>query len=542
MPVSQRLLVVVLMGVVWFALLGYRDLTGPDEGRYAEIPREMVASGDWVTPRLNDLKYFEKPALQYWTTAASFTLFGESNGSARLWVALVSFLGAIWVMFVGTRLWGEMAGFYAFLVLISSLLYVGLGHIITLDMTVGVFLAGGTGSLLLAQSDRTNLPRLRNWMLFGWSMLALATLTKGLIGVVLPGGAIVFYSLWQRDWAIWRHLHLGKGLLLFLGITAPWFIAVSIANPEFPEFFFIHEHFDRYTSTVHKRDQATWYFLPILLVGMMPWISKGVLAFVKPGFPWLPSQSNHFDPVRFLWVYVVFMLVFFSLGSSMLAGYILPMFPAIALLVGRQMGEKPKPGLDAWHLLSVGTVMLLAVPFVELAATERTPIEALERFRPWLLGASLSLLGGFLTVRWLRQKPSLATTAVSLSALLAFQMLIWGYQALGESRSSRVLVDGIRPFTDAGASVYSVGTFPRSLPFYLKQPVNLALTRSELALGIEQEPDKWIPDWKTFRTRWTEEEQAVAVFKRGDFASYDTTGLSMRIVYEDSRQLAVVKP
>ena len=97
---AAKWLVIILIGVIWFMLPGYRDLVEPDEGRYAEIPREMVASGDWVTPRLNGFKYFEKPALQYWMTAATFKLFGESNATARLWVMAAGFAGALWMMYV----------------------------------------------------------------------------------------------------------------------------------------------------------------------------------------------------------------------------------------------------------------------------------------------------------------------------------------------------------------------------------------------------------------------------------------------------------
>ena len=251
---GTKLVVAALAAIIWFALLGYRDLIEPDEGRYAEIPREMVASGDWVTPRLNDFKYFEKPALQYWMTAISFKLFGESNASARLWTALIGFVCGLFIWYLGAKLFNPEAGFYGFIITISGLLFVGLGHYLTLDMGVSAFMVLGVGSLALAQSRRDDPVHVRNWMLLGWSMLAGAVLTKGLIGVVLPGGAVVLYSLWQRDWALWKNLHLFKGLLLFLLLTVPWFVAVSLANEEFAEFFFIHEHFDRYTTTAHQRE------------------------------------------------------------------------------------------------------------------------------------------------------------------------------------------------------------------------------------------------------------------------------------------------
>ncbi|MFZ1547852.1 MAG: glycosyltransferase family 39 protein, partial [Candidatus Nitrotoga sp.] len=114
----------LMVAVIWFGTLEYRKLIKPDEGRYAEIPREMVVSGDWVTPRLNDLKYFEKPPLQYWATATAYTLLGEHQWTSRLWPALTGFFGLLLVWFAGTRLFGREAGQYAALILGSSLLYV----------------------------------------------------------------------------------------------------------------------------------------------------------------------------------------------------------------------------------------------------------------------------------------------------------------------------------------------------------------------------------------------------------------------------------
>ncbi len=316
------LLVTVIIAIIWFSLLGYRDLIDPDEGRYAEIPREMVASGDWLTPRLNGFKYFEKPVLQYWATATCYTLFGESNLTARLWPALIGFLGALWAGYLGLRLYGQTAGFYAFLITASGLLYVGIGHMLSLDMALSVFVAIGVGSLVLAQSRREDPARLRRWMLVGWASLALAMLTKGLVALVLPAGTVLFYSIWQRDWALWKHLHILKGLLLFLLITAPWFIAVSLANPEFAQFFFIHEHFVRYTSEVHERTAPWWYFIPVFMAGVLPWTAVTLQSLYRPLVQAGTRTVNGFDAERFLLVFTIFVLVFFSIRNPASAGFL----------------------------------------------------------------------------------------------------------------------------------------------------------------------------------------------------------------------------
>ena len=144
---------VIAVALIWFANLEYRKLIKPDEGRYAEIPREMVVSGDWVTPRLNDLKYFEKPPLQYWATATAYTLFGEHHWTSRLWTALTGFAGILLVWFAGMRLFGREAANYAAILLGSSTLYVLMAHINTLDMGVTFFLTLGITGLLLGQTQ-----------------------------------------------------------------------------------------------------------------------------------------------------------------------------------------------------------------------------------------------------------------------------------------------------------------------------------------------------------------------------------------------------
>jgi 4-amino-4-deoxy-L-arabinose transferase-like glycosyltransferase len=541
LTLSAQWLVIVLIALIWFMLPGYRDLAEPDEGRYAEIPREMVASSDWVTPRLNGFKYFEKPAFQYWMTAVTFKLFGESNATARLWVLLIGFAGALWIMYVGGRLWDKEVGFYAFLILTSTLMYFTMGHLLILDMTLSVFMGGALGSVLIAQSNRDSSRQVRNWMLLAWLMTGLAVLTKGLIGIVLPGAAIVIYSLWQRDWALWKHLHIGKGLLLLLLVTAPWFIMVSLENPEFAQFFFIHEHFGRYTSDVHGRNNGLWYFPVILILGMFPWVGRGLHVLVRPGFQWLPQQSSGFDAARLLWVYVIFIFLFFSLGHSKLPAYLLPMFPALALLMARQIQPDTKFDMAAWLLFGFGVVLLGASFFAEQFATQKVTIEQITQFRYWGFSAAVIMILGGVAARYLFTARGVkAVITLAVSALLSSQLLLQGYQHLGENRSSRKMADAIQPYVEAETNVFSAYVFPQSLPFYLWRTLRLIDVTYELEMGIKLEPEKWIPDMKSFRSLWLQETgQAVAIFKISDYRKLSSEGFPMTLIYEDAIKVAV---
>jgi len=537
----SKFIVVVIAAIIWFALLGHRDLIEPDEGRYAEIPREMAASGDWITPRLNDFKYFEKPVLQYWMTAVSFELFGESNASARLWTALIGFVCGLFIWYLGSQLFNPEAGFYGFLITVSSSLFVGLGHYLTLDMSVSVFMVLGIGSLAIAQNQRADPRHVRNWMLAGWAALAFAVLSKGLIGVVLPGGAVVIYSLWQRDWALWKHLHLFKGLLLFLLLTAPWFLAVSLANKEFAEFFFIHEHLDRYTTTEHQREGSLFYFIPIFILGISPWLVSSLKALFKPDFSWKPAPDEAFEPVRFLWVFIVLTFVFFSLGHSKLASYILPMMPVVALLAGKKLSEKPNLKGDAWSMLIVASLFMIVGIMATRFASDKIPAELYQDYRWWIIPGALILYVGSLALFKSRHHPNRNIAIAGLCAMLGYQIFLWGFQEIATSRSSREMADAIKANNLMDAPVYAVSGYPQSLPFYLGKTIHLVKYRGELKMGINAEPEKWLATTQEFAKRWEAETQAVAVFGQDDVKHYIEMGLPMRIIYNGPRRIAVAK-
>src|SRR5579885_257292 len=276
----KTFLAVAFLAIAWFVGLGHRDLFQTDEGRYAEIPREMLASGDWVTPRLDGLKYFEKPPLQYWATGVSYSLFGESNGSSRLWTALLGFLGILMTAFVAHRLYDARTAWAAAWVLVGSAYYIVMGHFNTLDMGVTFFMSGSLFGFLLAMHTE-DIKRRRLFMYLAWTSAALATLSKGLEAVVLPGSVFVLYVLLTREWFRFKQLHVLGGLLIYIVVTAPWFLLVSARNPDFAQFFFIHEHFQRFLTTVHHRVEPWWFFIPILLFGLFIFLPQFLRALVR---------------------------------------------------------------------------------------------------------------------------------------------------------------------------------------------------------------------------------------------------------------------
>ncbi len=544
--ISRRGLWLLLLAVaiIWFGNLEYRKLIRPDEGRYAEIPREMVVSGDWTTPRLNELKYFEKPPLQYWATAVAYEVFGEHQWTSRIWAALTGFAGILLAWFAGTRLFGRQAGIYAALLLGSSMLYAMMAHINTLDMGVTFFITLGLFALLLAQNEERVAVR-RNWMLLAWSGLALAVLSKGLMGLILPGAALFLYSVFNRDVAVWKRMHWFSGLLLFSLIAVPWFVLVIKANPEFFQRFFIYEHFERFTTKVHGRFQPWYYFVPILLLGMMPWTAPMFDTLLRT---WRGSmqKAGTFSPERFLLVWVVFVYLFFSVSDSKLPSYLLPMFPALALLMGKQLAEMTARRLFWLTLpaLFVAIVLLAVAPFADRAADTPLQREMYGNYSVWLVIAAAIWVVGVAGALWLlrRERQMVAVIWLAFSSLTAAQLATSGYNTIAPERSSHILAEAIKPLIKPDVPFYSVFCYEQTLPFYLKRTFTLVSYQDEMDFGIKMEPERWIPTVDLLAKRWSTQAEAYAIVPTPLFYILQQQGMAMKEIYRDEQYVVVSKP
>ncbi len=529
--------------VIWCSNLEYRKLALSDEGRYSEIPRYMAQSGDWVTPRLNGIKYFEKPPLQYWATAAAYEVFGEHHWTARLWPALTGFLGVLLMFYAGSRLYGASAGLYAALVLASSFLYTAIAHINTLDMGLTFFLELALVGVLLALDPRADTRTNRRWMHVAAAGCALAVLSKGLIGIVLPGAAIVIYMLAKRDFTLWRKLHLVSGGLLFLLISAPWFVAVSIANPEFPQFFFIHEHFARYTTTIHHRYQPWYYFIPILLIGILPWLVTLFDALINA---LRQSRTTGFDRTQFLLLWAGFIFVFFSLSDSMLPSYILPIFPALALLIGARLTTL-NARTFAWQLAPVTILALgglIAVPQTVKLASTAIPVELYQNQTSWLYAAAGTLLIGSAVAMFYGWRGHIrhAVVVCAFTGLAAAQLLVTSENSLSPAHSTYHLVQKLRPYLKPGVPFYSVGGYEQTLPFYIKRTVTLVAYQDEMAFGLQQEPQLWVPDVAGFERLWRNHDYALAVMGPEMFEQLQQAQLPMQVIARDTERVFVHTP
>jgi 4-amino-4-deoxy-L-arabinose transferase-like glycosyltransferase len=528
--------------IIWFYALGARTLVPTDEGRYAEMAREMLATGDWITLRLNGIKYFEKPPLQTWMNALTFAAFGLGDWQARLWTGLSGLFGILITGYAGRRVFNQRVGFNAAVVLASSFMWAALGHVNTLDMGLAGMMTLTLCALLLGQRDGASAREQRNWMLACWAGMALAVLSKGLIGIVLPGAVLVLYTLLSRDWAIWKRLHFGAGLLLFFAISAPWFVLISLKNPEFPRFFFIHEHFQRFTSKVHHRYGPWYYFIPLLIIGIVPWL--GLLPQSLWNARREPGQG--FQPRKMLLIWAGFIFVFFSISDSKLPSYILPIFPALALLIACQL-ESVKH-----KALTVSGALLALAGIAGLAFANRIPalahgayeVPLYQSYVPWVIaGAALATAGGIGAALLARRQRELAIVVLATSGFLSTQILMLGHEPLGRYKAGLDHVPAIATELTPQTPIYSVKIYEQSLPFYLRHTTVLVEYADEMEFGVKQEPQLWLPTLDAFIDVWNDEhahgKKAIAILQPGVYPELQKRGLPMHIIARDPRRIIV---
>ncbi|CAJ0884352.1 Undecaprenyl phosphate-alpha-4-amino-4-deoxy-L-arabinose arabinosyl transferase [Ralstonia mannitolilytica] len=550
----MTLIIVALIAAflaLWMDDLFQRStLFRPDEGRYAEIPREMVVSGDWVTPRLNDLKYFEKPPLQYWTTAATFEVFGVSAWGARLWPILFGLGGIVMTAWTLAAYRGGRAAATGAAILASSLLYVLFGQVITLDMGVGFFLTVGACGFALAQRPDASRRARLGWMLVVWLALAGATLTKGLIGLVLPGLIGVAYLLMTRDWALIRRMHWLPGLALYLLATVPWFVLVQQRNPEFFDFFFIHEHFQRFLTNEHHRTGKWWYFVAVGAAGLLPWTP---LLFAAAGrrigrVADLFVGTHRFDLMRWSMAWAAMIFLFFSASSSKLPGYIVPAFPALAIVLALTLEKMPTRTL-AWALgvnLLIAIGLWLAVPVIGAKGGAKMPAEQVAQAMP-VLRTVLAMLGAgtvaaVLALRW--QRRTLAVIVLSLSALFCWDRVLNASEIFRDALSARDVIEKTLSATGPippETPFYSVEWLDQTAIYYLGRPMTLVAGFDELEMGAGLEPDKVVATTAEWIRRWTDGPPAYAFMRRVTWQKLQEAGVPMRLVAESADKVVVAR-
>ena len=334
---STDLLFLALFLITFYALwLGSYALFTPDEGRYSEVAREMLASHDYITPRLDGVAFLDKPALYYWLQASAIRFLGLNEWALRCWPALLGVLGCLMTYATGRVIFNRRTGILSALVLATSPLYFGAAHYANLDLEVAAFISATLLFSLLALHSTSQ--KWQPWLFIAaYICMALAVLTKGLIGIVFPIAIIGSWIIILKRWDLLKKMRLLTGILIFSAITLPWYVLVQEANPQFLHFFFVTQQFSRFLSHDSFNDKTSfWFYVPIVAAGVFPWtffLIQSITACINK--IWKNRQIYSIELFLFLWIMIIFL--FFSVPKSKTVGYILPIFPALALLIGNYL-------------------------------------------------------------------------------------------------------------------------------------------------------------------------------------------------------------
>ncbi|HEY2419727.1 MAG TPA: phospholipid carrier-dependent glycosyltransferase, partial [Steroidobacteraceae bacterium] len=443
---------------------------------------------------------------------------------------------------VGRQLYDRRSAALAVIVQASSLLYLAMARIATLDMGLSFGLQIAMCALaLLAQQPATR-GRWRLPVMLGVGV-AFAVLSKGLVGILIPGAVACVYVLWRRDWTLPLRAQPWWTVVALALLAAPWFVLVSRRNPEFAHFFFIVQHFQRYLSRDgFDRYQPVWFFVWVLALGLLPWTS------LLPGAlrqAWRGAHAGERGTAMLLaWALLVF--AFFSLSQSKLVPYILPVVPALALLIGRRLASMSAAGF-ARHLSAIAiaavTLALLICALWRLPAAASLVAQA---STPSILGfAAAFLLLGLAVIAGValaRRSHLLAgATAAALGSWMLAQCALLSADQLPRMQAVIALEQHTRPWVGDATHVYCVNDYLQPLPFYWRRPCTLVGYRGELDFGLRQEPGLWIADLRQFADEWQRQSDALAVLRPEDYRQLRALGLPMHVIYTAQSSVAVIR-
>jgi 4-amino-4-deoxy-L-arabinose transferase-like glycosyltransferase len=485
---------------LYIFLLPVMPLMEPDEARYSDIASLMNRTGDYITPRLNHVVYLEKPPLCYWATALSFKIFGENEFSSRLFVALCAWGCILLVYRMGTFFHDEKTGLYSAGVLSTFLYHSILGKINILDipLTFFVCLATWAGYRYFAGEGQR-----KGWLYLLYVSSALAFLTKGLIGIAFPFAITILWLSISKRWGDILRLFSPAGVILFLLISCPWIILVQKANKDFLWFFFIQEHFLRYTTTLHGRNHTVLLYIPVVLLGTLPWsafLLKALKENVGKRVPPFKAAER-----QFLLTWIFFIFIFFSISSSKLIPYIAPIFLPVAILMGHLFRsyedqtialEKGRGRRFLYNLPIILQSLMFITLIVLLLFTKNVKLSKyvenshIEKWG-WLLSlpilfqVMMNFLPSIVKKRW---RGGWFLTIAVLSTLFLISMHFPITYLLTPYRSAYPVSKAIHAFLPPDQELYQYGISLYGIDFYNKIRTPLVGRGGELEFGINQLP------------------------------------------------------
>jgi len=507
-----------IAGLIFFFHLGAYGFWEPDEARYGEIGREMLALHDFIVPHLNFVTYVEKPPLLYWLTALSFRILGINEFAARLVPALSALVGVLATFVFADRAMGRRRAVMATAILATAPLYAVMAQVLTTDMLLSAMTTIAIFSLFLHFKEGGS------WCWIAYLAMALATLTKGPVGIALPALTMLIFLWWERalQGAI-RRFHAIAGATAMLAIVAPWFIAISIREPGFLDFYFVGEHIRRIFDSSFSHGEPAYFYIPVVIVGLLPW------SLLVPFLTWRRITPN---PARRYCVIASLVIIgTFSGSSGKLIPYIIPAFPPLAVLLADGIiacawidESRPLRSPDSRILMESGPLLgLLGAGVIIVAmkaASFRTPYPMLLQPELFAIGGILVFGGAMTTIAFSARLTGAGLSLIVITVAGALCAGTWARLAAEPLRSYASLSRAVAERAPS-AKIICYHRYVQGLPFYTRRRVMLVGPLSELRFGAERAPDAsdyfFTSDSELLRL-WNQPGDTVLVLDAGDLA------------------------
>ena len=523
---KESILIFTLIGVclvLFFFRLGDRALWDIDEGMHAATSKDMVLSGDWLSPQYNGEKFYDKPPLHNWLVAISFLIFGFTEFAARLPAALLG-LGCVMVTYLlGRRIFGPAAAFLSALVLATSAEYIVLARVVVHDISLAFFI---TLSLSLFYLGYDNKRHRRPLFLLGYAAMGFAVLAKGPVGALLPAMIIGLFLIIKKQLGFLKQMQIGWGILILLAVAAPWYILISLKDPEYFGYFFIKQNLGNFFSKEVRHPEPLYYYIPVLMGGMFPWSTFLPLAFFR-AVRARGTTCNDGTLLALIWFAAVF--IFFSMASSKLGTYILPLLPAAALLVGALLHDLivgPSKGLAKGIFYSYLPLVIIAplvliyiilFPPVNLKAEAGIELKWVYGIAAWLVACCFISLGLAATKKYRLFTGSIVGTVITV---LIFS-LIFVVPPIEPFRSGKILAKKIDQLMEPA----------EDLVFYLKARDTFLFYTDRKAAELKTP--------KALQDYMASDKQVYCIFKLDDWQDVEMLHKTLHIVALAGNKLIV---
>ena len=509
----------LLIGSVFFIFLGVPPLNPPDEPRYAEIPREMLAMHQFIIPYLNGLIYFEKPPLAYWMVAGFMKVFGYSEWAVRASVAVMGTLGCLATYALSRKLFNRRTGVLSALILSSSLLYFAMSHMNTTDMSVTFCLTLSIYSFLIAlQAEKP----LTKWLWLGYFFAGLAMMAKGLIGIAFPAMIVFIWIAATQNWRLIKNMRIISGFLIILAVNLPWLLLAQAKVPDFLHFYFIEQQILRYATPIAGREMCFASYIGVVLAASFPWVAF-LPQTIKYCFKSLTNKTADQKNIAYLMVWPFFIVLFFAFSNSILIPYLLPITPPLAILVAHYFDKhctsisfskntKVSAMFCAFFYiaLSIGLIIYLHISKIPL-----TPALVTTGVLAFLTGCFIFIWTSLQRIKMLFISSLIGVYAIMSCAFLSMPSL--------SQRSIKPLALTINrlllkhPNAEIATTYYY-----QDLPYYTKHIVTLTGNFGELTYGVDHDKNSntWMINNDTFWQRWDSTKRLYVITKQATYKTW----------------------